>query len=291
MIFWLLVLFFGFHKPVLAEEMVKLSPAITEVIIEEKDNQKEIEYWVENYSEDDLGYKLKLVDFEGLNETVGVAFIGLSKNQVERKYGLASWMSVSSDQIVVPAKSKTKFKVLISNKESLSPGGHYAGVILESNQQNEKDLGFKQVFSSLILLKKRGGEIVCWKLKDLNFKNNYWEIPSEVSINFQNSGNVHVVPRGKIEIYDNLGRTVASGLINRESGFVLPETIKTVKTEIVRNKKIVMIGKMKMVINYRIEDEESWQKIEKNWWYVDGKILLFLFLIPIVLLIIKPKKH
>ncbi|HOZ80688.1 MAG TPA: hypothetical protein PK370_00510, partial [Candidatus Woesebacteria bacterium] len=180
MIFWLLVLFFGFHKPVLAEEMVKLSPAITEVIIEEKDNQKEIEYWLENYSEDDLSYKLKLVDFEGLNETVGVAFIGLSKNQVERKYGLASWMSVSSDQIVVPAKSKTKFKVLISNKESLSPGGHYAGVILESNQQNEKDLGFKQVFSSLILLKKRGGEIVCWKLKDLNFKNNYWEIPSEV---------------------------------------------------------------------------------------------------------------
>ncbi|HPJ17158.1 MAG TPA: hypothetical protein PK639_02950 [Candidatus Woesebacteria bacterium] len=291
MIFWLLVLFFGFHKPVLAEEMVKLSPAITEVIIEEKDNQKEIEYWLENYSEDDLSYKLKLVDFEGLNETVGVAFIGLSKNQVERKYGLASWMSVSSDQIVVPAKSKTKFKVLISNKESLSPGGHYAGVILESNQQNEKDLGFKQVFSSLILLKKRGGEIVSWKLKDLNFKNNYWEIPSEVLINFQNSGNVHVVPRGKIEITDSFGRVVANGLINRESGFVLPETIKTVKTEIVRNKKIVMIGKMKMVINYRIEDEESWQKIEKNWWYVDGKILLFLFLIPIVLLIIKPKKH
>ena len=76
------------------------------------------------------------MDFGSLDASGGVAFLGASDN-LAHKYALASWMRPEKDAVFLDAGETETLKIVIENRESLSPGGHYGAVLFQvSHDEN-----------------------------------------------------------------------------------------------------------------------------------------------------------
>jgi hypothetical protein len=112
-----------------------------------------------------------------------------------------------------------------------------------------------------VFVKKIGGEINGLGLKGSEFSRNVVRLPEKVRLRFQNSGNVHVVPRGIVTIIDPLGRVAIKGIINEESGIILPETLRTYPVTLKSVEKILVPGNYTLSIAYRYDGKEAFETV------------------------------
>lgn len=244
-----------------------LNPFFREITLEE--NQAEASFLLEISNNEEMPaiFKLSVVDFGALDESGGVAFLGSSENF---KYRLASWISLEKDALVVAPDEKQSVKITIKNKESLSPGGHYAAVVLrlenEENiaKQEPAKIAIDPSFASLIFVRKIGGEIYELALKNWEMNNNFFRLPSKIKLRFQNTGNVHLAPRGIVKITDPLGRVVARGIINPESALILPETFRVFPVSIQKTAISFIPGRYKVSLEHRYDGKDDFFSEERK---------------------------
>lgn len=225
---------FGFYWPnfVSAQEgAFSLEPLYTEVDIMEGDAEKRIVMTLFNRTGADATFRLSAVDFGSLDESGGVAFLGSGSDGGSR-YGLASWIALENEQVTVPAGETQEIPVTIRNRESLSPGGHYGAIVFHldeaySSEDESSVVAVNSSFASLIFAKKRGGETYDLAYRGIvGSQEDFRGIPDRISLRFQNAGNMHVVPRGRVIVTDPFGRIVRKGILNEESARILPESFR-----------------------------------------------------------------
>ena len=291
LVFWLGI-FLLLPKPAMAvgSPGVVVSPPFAEVKIEKNDQEKSFDLVLQNNTTGSLNFELSVLDFGSLDESGGVAFLTVEKDELERKYSLASWISLEKNRISIdPGKTET-VKVTILNKDSLVPGGHYGSVLatVKSNPGERGDLiGLNQSLASLIYVLKTGGEKYRLDFKSLEIKRRPWDLPSSLNLRFENSGNVHITPRGKVEVSKN-GKTVALGIINAESGKILPESFRVFGVPVSRISKWVWPGRYQLKVSYRYDGKDDFSEYKTSFVYfgIEGAILIISSL-TIVFLVIK----
>jgi hypothetical protein len=248
-------------------QKITVEPALQEVVLED---QVEVPLTIELENTADIAqsFILKAVDFGTLDESGGVAFLGTGD---PRDYDVASWLSIPVNEILVPPTSKTKLTVMVTNSGKLSPGGHYGALLFENSTPNETGEGdpyiaVRQVFSSLIYMRKVGGEIFSLKLDEFSYPKNVFFLPITTSNRFTNDGNTHVVPRGSIRVTDPIGRTVEKAILNEESALVLPKATRKFQEDFSSLGPAWMPGRYTVLLEYRYDGKESYEKkIEKYW--------------------------
>ena len=263
-----------------------IEPALQEVILEE---QVEIPITIELENTADIAqsFLLKAVDFGTLDESGGVAFLGTGD---PRDYDVASWLSIPVSEILVPPASKTKLTVMVTNSGKLAPGGHYGALLFENSTPNEAGEGdpyiaVRQVFSSLIYMRKVGGEIFSLKLDEFSYPKNAFFLPKTTSIRFTNDGNTHVVPRGSIRVTDPLGRTVEKTILNEESSMILPKATRKFHEDFSSLGLAWMPGRYTVLLEYRYDGKESYEKkIEKYWYLPVPSVGMGMVLLVVVIL-------
>lgn len=244
-----------------------LNPMFQEISLEQRDSQKDFSVSLTNNTDALMTLRLSLLDFGSLDESGGVAFLGAS-NDLEKKYALASWMRPEKDTVTLAPGESQKIKVMIENRDSLSPGGHYGALVFRAGDDafdgtKTNEVAINQLFSVLVFAKKAGGEIYQLDLKEEDYTKNIFSLPETVRLRFENSGNVHLVPRGTVTIIDPLGRLVSRGVINEESGLILPETFRSYPTRLRSLVWSFFPGRYSIIIAYRYDgkDDFSFQNI------------------------------
>lgn len=247
-----------------------ITPFFQEVNLEQ--GQKEAVFFltVENTTDIPAIFRVSVLDFGALDESGGVAFLGAS--DPERKYGLASWISLEKDALVLNPGEKQNVRVAVENKESLSPGGHYAAIFLKmendekSSGENYSAVAFNPSFASLIFARKIGGEIYGLEFKGQEMQKQFPKNPSGIKLRFQNTGNVHVVPRGIVKITDPFGREVLRGIINPESAIILPETFRVFPVSLKKTALTIFPGAYTLSVEYRFDGKDDFavQKFKFN---------------------------
>jgi hypothetical protein len=270
----------GANRPGLA-----VSPAFQSVSLAASAPSVQYEVQLINRNMVDQSFRLSLVDFKTLDEEGGVAFLGASTSELEHKYGLASWMSLEKDSVFVPAGKTAKVLVTINNRPSLAPGGHYGAVLATAvddlGRPDGDSVGVKQVLSSLVLATKEGGAERDLKLTSQTANAGWSRLPSEAVLRFQNLGNVHVVPRGTVEVKDEAGRVVVRGAINEESGAILPESFRQYKTPLRQIARALLPGRYQMVTTYRYDGTDATSVFVTSFWYA-GSLLVWGVLVGVV---------
>lgn len=266
-----------------------ISPPFSEIVLDKNDQQKSFPLIITNNNQNSATFKLSVADFGSLEESAGVAFLGMQKSQLDNKYSLASWISLEKDTIVIGSQQSLPVNVTIINKESLSPGGHYGAILIKyegSNKQNNDSVSINQSYASLIFAKKVGGEIYKLILSEIIIENNFFIMPHTIRLRFQNSGNVHSVPRGTIEITDPLHRLVAKGIINSESSIIIPESFRVIPNKLNKISYPILPGRYQVKVNYRYDGREISSSSQTSflylgslfWLIITGLLLLFAFL-------------
>lgn len=239
---------------------------LQEVTLNEE-KEVRIEVTVTNTTEVIGTFQLHVFDFGSLDESGGVAFLGAS-NELETKYSLASWMRPEKDSVtLLPGKSET-IPILIENRESLAPGGHYGAIVFESTDpampESPNTIAVNQMIASLVFVKKTGGAKPALELMNVEHHASLLTFSKEVIPRFHNPGNIHVVPRGRVEVLDPLGRLVYRGVLNEASSLVLPESFRLFPTTLLPVSQAFLPGKYTLRLQYRYEEETAFQMWEKQ---------------------------
>lgn len=240
---------------------ITVSPVFQEIILEQKDTETDFFVSLTNTTETAVTLRITVFDFGSLDESGGVAFLGAS-NDLEKKYALASWMRPEKDVFMLEPGETKEILVTIENREMLSPGGHYGALTFRAETgAGENGTGsivaINQLFSTLVFVKKIGGEIYGLDLKESEYKSGLVRFQDILRLRFQNQGNVHVVPRGIATVSDPFGRVVAKGILNGESALILPETFRVYPVHLGALAMSFIPGRYTMDIAYRYDGKDD----------------------------------
>jgi hypothetical protein len=274
------VLMWGWWQPVWSAPTTAgfvVSPAFENVTVRADQRQVEYNLKISNRNAADQNFRLSVVDFGSLDEQGGVAFLGQPTSELEHKYGLASWMKLEKDAVFVPAGTSTQVMVTVDNRESLAPGGHYGAVLVtavtENGQPSGDRVGVRQVLSSLVLATKEGGGAPGLRLAGQTANGGFWRLPSLVEQRYQNTGNVHVTPRGVVAVKDPRGVVVARGVINEGSNVILPESFRRYKTAVRPVGLAWLPGRYVVEASYRYDGTDQFEVQRLGIWYVGAAIV------------------
>ena len=261
-----------------------ITPFFQEINISKDQNEVPFSIEVRNNTDTAIVLRVSVLDFGTLDESGGVAFLGQSDNL---KYGLASWISLQNDTLVINPGETQNLKGNIENKDSLSPGGHY-GAIYFKTEDNEKitdekqNIAFDSSFASLLFVRKIGGEIFELNLNSKEYDSSVFNMPNSVKLRFQNSGNVHIAPRGIVEIADPFGRIVQKGIINEQSGIVLPETFRLFTIKMMDLTEAFVPGRYKLSIEYRYDGKDDFTKDISSFFFVPPIFILSILVLTAI---------
>lgn len=270
-----------------------LSPLFKEIILEKEASQSSFFIEITNNTSTHQTLYLSVVDFGSLDESGGVAFLGTGSEILEKKYSLASWVSLEKDVLEIDSGKSLEVKVTIVNKESLSPGGHYAAVVISTKSPKEEggNVSLNAAFASLIFVKKTGGERYKLDLVGKEIVSRRLGLPNKIALRFQNSGNVHLVPRGIIILADPKGKVISRGIINPESGLILPESFRIYHTTLDRLTLPLFPGFYELNIQYRYEGKEDFTKDSFTFFFPGiAGVASFVMILLIVFLTLFKKK-
>ncbi len=289
-----------------ANNGISISPSIGDVVITENDKSIPLTFEVSNNSDKDQEIGLFVVDFYSVKQGYLPGDFGklnLKLSESSKKYSLKDFITFDKNEVTLSPKSKAVVGISVENNDKLSPGGHYGAVVAFIKSQeigNGLENGnvlVDQYLSSLIFLKKLGGEVYDVRLDKTNFTTSLFKLPGSIVSSFSNKGNVHVVPRGLVQIYDPRGKVVYKGSLNLESSTILPELSRDFIVTLGRISTPFLPGKYMLVTKYRYDGKESFSSLTEYFWYIGDfikiafPILAFGVLICAIVLIIRGKRQ
>lgn len=240
-----------------------ISPFIQEISLNSQQPQVSFPLHIKNNQDSPQSLQLRLVDFKSLDESGGVAFQGLSYNDLQNKYGLANWMSVDSPQLTLQPKEDRVVVVRIQNRDDLAPGGHYGAVLVDQAEATvNSQVVLRPAFASLVFLTKLGGEQYQIDLNSVKTNAQF----STAYLSFKNSGNVHLIPRGTVKLLDPFGTVVSSGIINPESALLLPDTSRNYNVSLKQVGPSWWPGHYSLVVDYRYDGRDDFYRYTQGLW-------------------------
>lgn len=269
---------------------LEVNPAFTEVTLEKPNQEKTIQLTYTNHTDQPIVLNLSPRDFRQNENNDNYSFLNNSANY---SYSLSSFLSLESDTLELLPQEKKRFNVLVKNREDISPGGHYAAIVARfTTEDNQKSNQVIPALTSLILLRKSGGEHFRLILQTSSFPSFPISVanPDNISVSFRNDGNIHLVPYGRVDITDIFGRLIKKGVLNEDSKIIYPESRRNILSRIQNTSLQLPISWNRVDIYGQDSLKKTHYKLSKSYLYINP---FFLIALPILILIIYIfwKKH
>lgn len=200
-------------------QSLAVNPAIMEQILEpgQPISSKIV---ITNISDVPIPIKASVSDFKPNEDLEGVDDAGI--------YQAQTWFKIDEPDFILQPKQAREVRVLITAPLGAEPGGHYATVFFQSLIPEEF------VSSDRVYLANRVGVLAFLVVKgDIKEKLAVGSLaapslqqfaPVEFSLTLKNEGNVHVLPSGKLKIFNWRGKQIDEIVL--KPGMVLPRTTR-----------------------------------------------------------------
>ena len=175
---------------------------------------------VRNESATDQAYKIVVTDFivtgnQGAPIPVDEAISG--------RWSLASWMTVSPKQILLPAGQTRTVDLIVSIPLNGLAGGHYAMVtyspIIEGTLAGT-GTAINPMVGSLVYLKVVGDVTEAANLKEFKIDKVFKDYgPTQIMAEIENLGDIHLRPAGKLTVTNWLGDETYSAELEEKNIF------------------------------------------------------------------------
>ena len=182
-----------------------------------------------------------------------------------------SWIKFQNDSITLKPLEWTEIPFSIQIPKNAAYGYYWAISFTQQdkNQNSKTGAVIKGAAAVPILLNvRRPGAKLDGKLISFKSDSGYYEyLPAKLQINFENTGNVHIRPKGNIFIKDWLGNQIATLPINNTQGTILPNSTKILESiwndGFITNEPKVTNGVPKLDKNGKVQTQLKirWEKI------------------------------
>jgi hypothetical protein len=258
---------------------ITISPAFQELVLGQRQSAIGGSFSIANNSDQPETFEVSSVDMGTLEDTGGVILSGLPQDY-QQKYGLAKWLKLSATKVTVKAHNKSAVSFSVKNEDGLSPGGHYGALVVRSSRSAsdpaERRVALSPQAASLLFLKKVGGERYGLRVSAIDSDKSMWHMPTKIALELENTGNVHVVPRGIVRIKNTVGHEIARGIVNPESGLVLPERSRTFSVPLTFRGRTVWPGRYTIEVEYRYDGQDETAYARQSFFTANLKVLVLL---------------
>jgi hypothetical protein len=146
---------------------------------------------------------------------------------------LAGWITLPQGPLDIVREQTITVPLVITVPPDAAPGGHYAAVLIGNRapqgSPNENSVSVTSAIASLIFLRVAGEVVEDGRIRDFVTEKSVYETPeAQLSLRFENQGNVHLQPRGDITIYNMFGKKRGMIPINQSGdyGNVMPGSVR-----------------------------------------------------------------
>ena len=267
---------------------ITISPPSQQVAITPGEESHEVNFKVTNNRPSAQSLQISTADFNTLEDTGGLVFVGANPTQLQKKYGLAQWLNIPQSSLSVPPHQTVIVKAQVLNLPSLSPGGHYGAILLHAPGQNsivkgKNIVGLNPIGSILLFVNKVGGDIHKLRLDRVSRTGNTFKLPDSVTLRFYNSGNTHLTPRGVVTITDSSGKVVERGVINEDSSVILPEVYRLYTVHLAKKSNSHKTGRYHLNIAFRFDGFDQFRFYQTGFLLIGPIVVLGGFVVIVVL--------
>lgn len=229
---------------------------------------------------------IEIQDFAAIGEEGQVTLLPGEDNST---YSLASWVTVSPSLLTIPAQDSATVEFSVNVPANAEPGGHYGSILAHvSAGATPGAVTIAQKIGSLLLMNV-AGEV------DENLLVEEFSVPAfseygpvTILSRFENTGTVHLKPRGFILIKNMFGKEIAKLDVPQRN--VLPKSIRRI--EVPWGEKL-MFGRYEATLTAIYGSANEPLSSVTHFWVVPWKIVSAIVIAGIALLIflIKGRKR
>lgn len=276
--------------PAHAEEVsgIEIVPSFSDVLLTDTDESWQQAIAVTNHTKQAATFTMSIADFPSTSQFIEQLFPGTSTSEPlsSQQFSLAAWVTLEKTLLALDPGETEQVTVRILKTASMPIGGHYGAVVLSTTagdaaKQTQTHVSLNQQFLSLLAIRKVGESHGSIGLSTVQFDQPLFSVPTQASLTFTNDGNMHLIPRGRIDVIDPLGRLVATGKVNSDSLIVLPGSFRTYVNKLDTVSPSFIPGKYRVVIQYRHDLVESFTRYESTY-YTFGKYIVILGVILLI---------
>jgi hypothetical protein len=279
---------------------ITLSPAIVQSQIQATEAQHQLDFKITNNKSVPQTINITTADFNTLDESGGLVFVGTNPTKLQKKYGLATWLTLPQTSVTLQPKQTSTINAFITNQDSLAPGGHYGALMLSLEEANQASLSSNNkvslhpIATSLLFVSKLGGDTHKLQLSNVYTSHNIFQLPGTATLRFHNNGNTHLVPRGEVNVTTSRGKLISKGIINENSQIILPGTYRRYAVDLHKISTPLLPGKYKMDVNFRFDGYDQFRTYQTSQFLLTPAFLLLIlvviFALVVVLFILKNRK-
>lgn len=186
---------------------------------------------IRNVTKETLVVKAQFEDFVASGEE-GQPKILLNPEE-KSPYSIKDWLGATPTITLAPEQRET-IPVTITIPQDASPGGHYGVVRFTGTPPELEGTGVSLSASvgTLILVNVSGDVTESAKIIELFTSKNgkraslFEYGPVNFTLRIENNGNIHLKPKGTMQVTNVFGKTVYLGQINQDGRNVLPGSIR-----------------------------------------------------------------
>ncbi|OGF21395.1 hypothetical protein A2316_03680 [Candidatus Falkowbacteria bacterium RIFOXYB2_FULL_38_15] len=236
-------------------------------------------------------------DFKPLNEKGTPNFLPIADKNDPSK--LSNWIDVKEKTVTLKSNERKNILFTINIPDGAFPGGHFAGILWAMPSANKDSVGITSKTGTLILVNIAG--MAEEKARIIEFsadKKMYNHLPVNLSLRFENMGNVYLKPIGEIKIKNIWGKEVASLDVNPGLNNALPGSVRQYNvswknkdvaenlSEIIKEKDNFAFGRYSAVATLGYGSADQTLIAEKSFWVFPWRVIgISLITILVVFLI------
>jgi hypothetical protein len=237
---------------------------------------------VVNGNDYDLTVYATPINFESTGEDGRGRYVPLSiEDNASSTHSLAGWIDITDGPINIPRGQSARIPFFITAPENAEPGGHYASVLIGTRPPDAagSEMKVSSMISALLFARVSGDIVEEGRIREFSTEKTLYEKPeAHFTLRFENIGNVHVLPRGSIIIYNMWGKERGRIDVNKEANFgnVFPGAIRNFSFDWVGETNFYDIGRYKAIATLSFgagERQSDYQEV--TFWVVPIKPLFW----------------
>ncbi len=241
---------------------------------------------IANPTQNTISVKMEIEDFTALGEEGQVAV----EEQKNETYSLKKWVILSPQEFTLAPGEYKIVNYTINVPQNAEPGGKYGSILaiptgIVSPQGSGASINPR--VGALVLLSVSGKIVEKLEVKEFSAPKLSDRGPIPFVLRFENTGTVHVKPRGIIAITDIFGKKVADIEIPQKN--VIPGAVRKVEAGWNKNWLFGMRYQATFVGNYGSKNEPITAAVV--FWVFPWKIGLVVLLVLILIIIIIVRTH
>jgi len=285
------IVIFGTYNNVYAADKgtITIEPSLVDVTLEAASSEANIVFTLTNNGDKQITLEIFPLDFKQKDELGRIAL--LQENAGSYSYSLSSFLQFDTNTLELLPGEKKRVTATALNRMDLSPGGHYAAVIARLVPEG-KETAISPAVSSLVLLRKTGGERFSLFLKDVEWPKGSISFTYKryIRMLFQNEGNIHLVPYGRVEIKDMFGRLLYKGVINSPSDKIFPESRRYISVEMKKIAESLPFSFNTFTIRGNDSLKEVTFQYDTSFVYISPTLLFLIIGIPALFVVVRLRR-